>query len=178
MPSRRSAAIVIAALACGLASGGALMAFELRSAAFAAGATIPKQHTCDGADRSPPLDWSDPPAGTQAFALLCDDPDAPVGDWVHWVVIDLPAGARSLPEGVATGGAGPGGSVQGLNDFRRLGYGGPCPPRGPAHRYYFKLYALDQKLALKPGATKAQLLAAIQGRVLAHAELIGRYARQ
>ena len=113
------------------------MAFELKSPAFAQGGDIPAKHTCDGADRSPALRWSDPPAGAREFALIADDPDTPGGTWVHWVIYGVPAAARELPEGVAARDTVPGVATQGGNDFRRVGYGGPCPPPGPAHRYSF-----------------------------------------
>jgi Raf kinase inhibitor-like YbhB/YbcL family protein len=157
--------------------GGLAMALKLTSSAFEPGATIPKKFTCDGPDVSPALAWTEPPPGTQSFALICDDPDAPVGTWVHWVLFDVPASTRSLPEDVAKTDELPGGARQGRNDFRKIGYGGPCPPRGPAHRYFFKLYALDAKLALKSGATKADIERAMAGHVLAQTELMGRYAR-
>jgi Raf kinase inhibitor-like YbhB/YbcL family protein len=154
-------------------SGGTAMAFELTSAAFKAGDAIPRKHTCDGDDRSPPLAWTDPPGGTKSFALVCDDPDAPRGTWVHWVVYAIPPSTRGLPEGGPADGSRPG-----TNDFRKTGYGGPCPPPGPAHRYVFKLHALDATLDLAPGATKAALEKAMEGHVLGRAELMGRYARQ
>src|SRR5438093_3031834 len=158
--------------------GGAAMAFELESSAFKAGETIPRKHTCDGQDLSPPLAWTDPPPGTKSLALVCDDPDAPGGTWVHWVLYGVPASATSLPEGVPPALARDDGSRQGTNDFRRAGYGGPCPPRGAPHRYFFKLYALDIVPALAPGASKPALLKAIEGHTLGQAELMGRYARQ
>ena len=153
------------------------MSFTLTSSAFQPGGDIPKKFTCDAADASPALAWSDPLTGTQSLALIMDDPDAPAGTWVHWVLYDLPASARGLPENVAKLESLPDGSRQGRNDFRRIGYGGPCPPPGRAHRYFFKLYALDAKLNLSPGASKAALEAAMKGHILAHAELIGRYKR-
>jgi Raf kinase inhibitor-like YbhB/YbcL family protein len=153
------------------------MAFTLTSSSFSVGGEIPKRHTCDGPDISPPLGWGEPPAGTQSFSLIMDDPDAPVGTWVHWVLCDLPASVRELAEGVPKEREFRNGARQGRNDFGRIGYGGPCPPRGPAHRYVFKLYALDRNLNLKAGATKAEVEAAMKGRVLARAELIGRYRR-
>ncbi len=156
------------------------MAFSVTSTAFKEGASIPVKHTCDGADVSPPLAWSGAPAGTGAFALIADDPDAPAGTWVHWVLYDLPGTASQLPENVAKTELPPelGGATQGKNDFRRTGYGGPCPPPGPAHRYFFKLYALDTPLRLKPGAAKQDLEAAMKGHILATAQLMGTYARQ
>ena len=111
------------------------------------------------------------------MALIADDPDAPGGTWVHWVIYDLPANAQELPEGVPPDRELANGARQGHNDFRKIGYGGPCPPRGPAHRYFFKLYALDTKLNLQPGATKAELERAIKGHVLAEAQQMGRYQR-
>ena len=154
------------------------MAFELRSSAFKPGETIPRKHTCDGVDLSPALNWADPPPGTKGFALVCDDPDAPAGNWVHWVLYGVPASATSLPEGVRTAPTLDDGSRQGTSDFRRTGYGGPCPPPGAQHRYYFRLYALDAVPELAPGATKAALLKAIGGHTLGQVELMGRYARQ
>ncbi len=153
------------------------MALKLTTTAFQPGAAIPKKFTCDGPDVSPALAWTDAPAGTQSFALIMDDPDAPVGTWVHWVLYNLPANARELAEGVPRQEELPSGARQGRNDFRKIGYGGPCPPGGPAHRYFFKLYALDSKTSLKPGATKADLEKAMKGHILAQAELIGRYQR-
>lgn len=154
------------------------MAFELRSPALSPGGEIPVQYTWDGADRSPPLRWSDPPAKTQGFALIADDPDAPGGTWVHWVLYGLAATLRELPEGVPARETVPGIGTQGVNDFQKVGYGGPCPPRGPPHRYVFKLYALDADLPLPPQKTKADLLKAIEGHVLGQAELMGRYKRR
>jgi hypothetical protein len=153
------------------------MNFTLTTNAFENGGNIPKKYTCDGADVSPALSWSEPPAGTQSLALSADDPDAPVGTWVHWVVYDMPATARTLPEGVSKAGEVPGGGKQGVTDFRRPGYGGPCPPPGKPHRYYFRLYALDAKVGLKPGASRRDVDAAMKGRILASAELMGRYGR-
>jgi len=158
-------------------SGGAAMAFHLTSSVFSHGGDIPRKHTCDGPDVSPALSWAEAPADTQSFALIVDDPDAPVGTWVHWVLYDLPAAVRELPEGVPKEEELKSGARQGRNDFRRLGYGGPCPPPGPAHRYFFKLYALKSKTSLKPGASKQELLRAMEGKILAQAELMGRYKR-
>ncbi len=153
------------------------MAFELQSPAFTNDGEIPRQYTCDGTDVSPPLAWQNPPSGTRSFTLIADDPDAPVGTWVHWVIYNLPAEMRGLPEGVPSSETLPDGSQQGINDFRKVGYGGPCPPRGPAHRYFFKLYALDSPTNLKPRATKQQLLDAMKGHILAEVQLMGRYRR-
>jgi len=121
---------------------------------------------------SPPLNWANPPSTTKSFSMICDDPDAPRGVWVHWVLFNLPADLRELAEGASVAGA-----SDGKNDFGNLGYGGPAPPRGKPHRYFFRLYALDTALDLAAGATKAQLLAAQQGHVLAEAELMGAYQR-
>jgi hypothetical protein len=154
------------------------MAFELKSSAFDAGASIPRRHTCDGDDVSPPLAWSEPPAGTKALALVCDDPDAPAGTWVHWVLWGVPPGTRALPEGVKPAPTLPDGSRQGRNDFRKTGWGGPCPPPGKPHRYVFHLYAVDRAIDVAPGATKAELLATLEGHTLATAELTGRYGRR
>jgi Raf kinase inhibitor-like YbhB/YbcL family protein len=151
--------------------------FELSSTAFEPEATIPRDHTCDGDDRSPPLAWHDAPQGTASYALICDDPDAPAGTWVHWLIWNVPGDGQGLPEGVPADETLPDGARQGQNDFRRIGYGGPCPPRGRPHRYFFKLYALDTTLDLAPGANKKQLLTAMQDHVLAEAELMGRYGR-
>ena len=156
---------------------GGTMSLQISSTAFSAGETIPKKFTCDGPDVSPQLKWNDPPANTQSFSLIMDDPDAPGGTWVHWVLYDLPANARELPEGVAKQEQLPNGARQGRNDFGKIGYGGPCPPPGKPHRYFFKLYALDAKLGLKAGATKADVEHAMKGHVLAQAELIGKYGR-
>jgi Raf kinase inhibitor-like YbhB/YbcL family protein len=155
--------------------GGPAMALQLTATAFPSGGSIPKKFTCDGPDVSPALSWNEPPAGAQAFALIMDDPDAPAGTWVHWVLYDLPSSTRSLPEDVAKDAELSSGARQGRNDFGKLGYGGPCPPRGATHRYFFKLYALDSKTNLKPGVTKAELERAMKGHILAQAELIGRF---
>lgn len=149
---------------------------KITSQAFAEGGMIPKNHTCDGANSSPPLAWDTAPEKTKTLALIVDDPDAPGGTWVHWVVFNLPAGARELPENVPAQESIAGGGRQGTNDFHKVGYGGPCPPGG-AHRYYFKLYALDAELSLDSSATKDQLLKAMTGHVLAEGQLMGRYQR-
>lgn len=148
------------------------MAITLTSTAFGDGTPIPVKYTCDGADVSPPLAWSGAPAGTKTFALICDDPDAPGKTWVHWVLYNLPGSAGQLGESTF------GGALQGMTDFGRPGYGGPCPPPGKPHRYFFKLYALDGPLSLKAGATKADVERAMQGHVLAQAQLMGTYGRK
>jgi Raf kinase inhibitor-like YbhB/YbcL family protein len=150
---------------------------RLISTAFNDGEMIPGKYTCDGANVSPPLSWSGVPANAKALALICDDPDAPGKTWVHWVVYDLPAGTGSLPENVSNEANIATGGKQGTSDFRKVGYDGPCPPSG-AHRYYFKIYALDGPTPLNPGATKDQLLKAIEGHVVAQGQLLGKYQRQ
>ena len=186
----RGAVVLTLCGACVLAAaGGALAAkgrrghksMELTSAAFKAKASIPKRHSCEGEDLSPALSWTGLPPKTQSLALIVDDPDAPPGTWVHWVLYDLPAGLKGLEEGVAKTESLPDGAKQGLcwgvDEFDRVGYYGPCPPPGKPHRYFFKLYALDKKPGLPAGATKDQLLAAMKGHVLGQAELIGLYQR-
>jgi Raf kinase inhibitor-like YbhB/YbcL family protein len=153
------------------------MAFAISSAAFPNGGDIPKKFTCDGADVSPELSWIDPPSGTQSFALIADDPDAPVGTWTHWVLFDLPAVVTSLAEAVNKIDELPGGERQGRNDFRKIGYSGPCPPPGKPHRYFFKIYALNAKLDLKPGASRQELEQGMKSLVLAQAEWMGKYGR-
>jgi hypothetical protein len=152
-------------------------AMKIQSSAFTEGQPIPQKYTCEGEDVSPALSWSDAPSNTKAFALIADDPDAPAGTWVHWVLFNLPAQAHQLPEGVPKTEQAAGG-VQGKNDFKKVGYNGPCPPPGKAHRYFFKFYALDGPLSLKSGATKQDVEKAIQGHVLSHAETMGTYQRK
>lgn len=149
---------------------------KLESAAFPPNQPMPAKYTCDGLNVSPPLAWDMPPAGTQSWVLICDDPDAPDETWVHWVLYNLPPMVGRLPEGIPAQATLSLGGMQGKNDFQQLGYGGPCPPNG-MHRYVFKLYALDTLLKLSPGATKAQVERAMQGHILARGELMGRYAR-
>jgi len=181
-PVQRAA---LAALTCGsalaLTQGGAVMAMTLRSSAIAANGDIPGKYTCEGGDTSPPLDWSDAPPDTKSFVLIVDDPDAPDPKaprmtWVHWVLYAIPASAKALPEGAARG-ALPSGTHQGLNDWKRPDYGGPCPPIG-RHRYFHKLYALDIVLPDLGAPTKAQVEQAMQGHVLATAELVGTYQKR
>jgi len=164
-------------ISLGAAQGARTMAFAIASTSFPNGGDIPKKFTCDGADVSPELSWTEPPAGAQSFALIADDPDAPGGTWTHWVLFDVPPATTSLPEGVSKIDELPGGERQGRNDFRKIGYNGPCPPPGKPHRYFFKLYALDGKLNLKPGASKQEVEQAMQGHVLGGAEWMGRYKR-
>ena len=148
---------------------------KLTSTAFEDGNPIPAKYTGDGADISPPLAWTEGPAGTRSFALLCDDPDTPAGDWVHWLIYGIPSTARGPAEHVAPTEKLSNGARQGLNGFGRIGYGGPCPPPGNPHRYFFRLYALDNDPTLRPHPGKADLLHAIQGHILAEAQLIGTY---
>ena len=171
----------VAIVICLLGAAAHAAPFSLSSSAFAAGAAIPARHTCDGEDVSPPLAWSDPPAGTKSFALVVDDPDAPDPKaprvrWVHWVVYDLPAGARALPESVRSAAELPDDARMGSNDWGKAAWGGPCPPLG-RHRYFFTLYALDVALGERGPLTKAALVAAMQGHVLGQAELVGTYER-
>lgn len=150
---------------------------ELRSPAFFIGSTIPFKYTCDGDNVSPPLRWEAPPNGTSSFALILEDPDAPQPNFTHWVLYNLPAQCRALPEGVEQQPIISIGGAQGKNDFGQTGFGGPCPPNG-THRYFFKLFALDRPLSLPPGASKADVMQAMEGHVLEAVELMGRYARQ
>jgi Raf kinase inhibitor-like YbhB/YbcL family protein len=168
----------------------ALLTIKLGSPAFAAGGTIPKEYTCDGADRSPPLEWSGVPQSTHSLTLICDDPDAPMGTWSHWVVIHLPAGVKGLKEGVPAEKDLPvsametpendpprAPAIQGTNDFGKVGYGGPCPPSG-THRYVFRLFALDQQIELGSSLpTRSEVLKAIKSHILAEGRLVGSYAR-
>lgn len=156
----------------------AVAMWHLESQTFAAEETIPTEHTCDGADTSPPLSWGPPPAGTQSIALIMHDPDAPSGDFTHWVLFNLPPQLAAIEPGVPPAGELPDGARQGRNDFGRLGYGGPCPPPGPAHRYVFALYALDIPLDLPAGSARAEVEAPMGGHVLARSELVGRYSRK
>ena len=153
-----------------------MLELAVLSAAFAMGGAIPDRYACGTC--SPPLSWSEVPAGTQSIAILCDDSDAPAGDWVHWVVFNLAPDVRALPESVARAAALPGGAVQGVNDYDRGGYDGPCPPPGRLHRYHFKVFALDARLALDASARKADLMKAMRGHVLAQGTLVGTYARR
>ena len=149
---------------------------KIESDAFRPGEPIPSAHTCDGQDLSPPLKWTESPASTRSFALICDDPDAPSRTWVHWLVWNIPSESRGLTRGVGATAELPDGTRQGTTDFGRIGYGGPCPPSG-THRYFFRLYALDRVLDLAPGAKRAALEGQLGGHVLAEAELMGTYRR-
>ncbi len=153
------------------------MTLSLSSTAFKEGDKIPIKYTCDGQDISPPLAWGEPPQNTQAIALIIDDLDAPGGVFTHWVLFNLPASARLLGEDIAAQERLQNGALQGKNDFGRIGYSGPCPPRGSAHRYLFMLYALDKSLDSKPGASKKQIVDAMKGHILAQGQLTGTYQR-
>ena len=161
----------------GSSKGAPAMSFALRSPDFADGANIPRPFTCDGEDRSPALEWSSAPPGTKTFALIADDPDAPAGTWVHWVIYNIPGATHALKGGMEKKEQLADGSRQGRNDFHKTGYNGPCPPPGKAHRYFFKLYALSAELTLAPGATKSDVERAIEGHMLARTEWMGRYRR-
>jgi Raf kinase inhibitor-like YbhB/YbcL family protein len=152
------------------------MKITVTSSAFEEAGMIPRKYTCDGEDISPPLAWSGIPEGTKSIALISDDPDAPVGTWVHWVLFNLPPDTQGLPEKVPPDATLKGGAKHGTTDFGRLGYGGPCPPGG-THRYYFKVYALDTMLELKGGAAKKDLEKAMAGHILAEGQLMGKYKR-
>jgi hypothetical protein len=158
-------------------SGGGAMALELKSPAFLHESKIPPQYTCEGKDVSPHLQWSGVPDGTKSFALISDDPDAPSKTWVHWVIYNIPAESRELPQGFPHDPVLPDGIRQGINDGGEIGYGGPCPPPGRPHRYYFKLYALDCMLEIEGTATKEKLLEAMKGHVLGETSLMGTYER-
>ncbi len=151
------------------------MAFKLFSSAFAEGAWIPELHSCQGADLSPSLEWSGEPADARSFALIVEDPDAPAGTWCHWLLYDIAPKLHNLAQGYKPGALG----VSGMNDFGKLGYGGPCPPKGGPHRYFFKLAALDvHTLGLPAGARRGELLQALKGHVLAEAQYMGRFQRK
>jgi hypothetical protein len=153
------------------------MEFKIESSAFREGEIIPSKYTCNGENISPPLRWINAPKGTKSFAIINDDPDAPAGDWVHWVIYNIPAGIHELKEGASSKKLLPKETIEGITDFRKTGYDGPCPPSG-IHRYYFKLYALDAVLHLQAGVTKMQLLNAMQGHIISKTTIIGRYQRQ
>ena len=152
------------------------MEMKITSQAFEDEGMIPEKYTCDDINVSPPFAWSPGPEGTRTYALICDDPDAPMGTWVHWVLFDLPVNVNELPEGIPPERDLESGAKQGMNDFRKIGYGGPCPPGG-THRYFFKLYALDTEVDLEAGATKSDLLRAMEGHILAESQLMGKYQR-
>lgn len=169
---------LIALVTCGSDEVTPSKSLNVTSAAYVDGTAIPVKYTCQGEDVSPPYEWSGAPAGTKAWAIIFDDPDAPMRTWVHWILYNLPPETTRLPEGASTGPGLPTGSVQGKNSWGREAYGGPCPPAGKAHRYYFKVYALDAELSLGPGAEKSTLVRAMKGHVLAAGSLHGTYKRR
>jgi Raf kinase inhibitor-like YbhB/YbcL family protein len=175
LPHTRRASVRLGGLALSFIHAAA-QGFELKSQAFAKGTMIPSPYTCQGRDISPPLAWSGAPAGTRSLVLICEDPDAPVGTWVHWVYYNIPAATTSLPEAVAKNERPAQGGTQGKSSFGDLGYGGPCPPWG-SYRYFFRLYALDTMLALPSGAGKTEVMKAMEGHVMAVTELMGRYKK-
>jgi len=150
---------------------------KLLSSAFLDGHPIPARYTCDGQDLSPPLDWRDVPAQTGSLALIVDDPDAPSGVFLHWLLFDIPASEHGLPEGIGIAGPKAGGGTQGENGFGKVAYGGPCPPDG-THRYYWHLYALDSMTGLPAGVSRLKFESAVRGHIIAEAQLMGRYARK
>ena len=158
-------------------TGSDKMEISIESSAFQEGGMIPSKYTCDGINVSPPLKWSELPEETKSLVLISDDPDAPMGTWVHWVVYNIPPSLNEFTENIPAMKILDSGAIQGTSDFGRIGYGGPCPPSG-THRYFFKLYALDDKLNLGPGATKQQVVDAMKGHVIAEGQLMGRYKRQ
>jgi len=178
LSNSRLAVILLASILMTVCGGGA-MALTLNSSAFKQNGHIPSKYTCEGENTSPPLAWEGVPDGTKSLVLIIDDPDAPDPNapkmvWVHWVVYNMPPDTKSLPENAGKAGL-PQGAVLGLNDFKKTEYGGPCPPIG-RHRYFHKLYAVDDTFDLRSG-TKSQIERAMQGHVLANAELIGTYQK-
>lgn len=159
------------------APSSAEVALKLQSPAFAAGTTIPRAYTCADADKSPPLIWQDVPQSARTLALIVDDPDAPGGVWVHWVLYNLPARIERLDEGVEKTATLPNGASQGVNDFGKTGYNGPCPPPGRVHHYRFRFFALDSELSLRPGARATDLEAAAKDHTVATTELVGTFER-
>lgn len=148
----------------------------VKSDSFSDGGMIPAKYTCDGANISPQLSWDNAPKDTKSFVLICEDPDAPMGTFTHWILYDIPADVHELLENLPKDKILPNGAKQGIADFKKIGYGGPCPPNG-THRYYFKLYALDTLLNLEPGLKKEDILKAMNGHILAQGQIMGKYAR-
>ncbi|MBS1994304.1 MAG: YbhB/YbcL family Raf kinase inhibitor-like protein [Cyanobacteria bacterium SZAS LIN-3] len=176
-----SATAFAATLVMGFCGGSVLAAEEKLTVvcpAFASGALIPAKFTGDGKDVSPAVQWSKVPAQTKSIALVCTDPDAPVGVWWHWIIFNLAPTTEHLTEGMDKAASLAGGACQGTNDFGKTGYNGPAPPKGPVHHYHFTVYALDSKLNLKPGCSKAEFTAAVKGHVLAGGEYVGTYVRR
>lgn len=154
-----------------------IMKLQLTTTAFTPGQPIPSRHAYDKEDLSPALQWSGIPPTAKSLALICDDPDAPRGTWVHWVLYDLPTSTAGLSEGVPKASELSNGAKQGVNDYKKIGYGGPCPPPGKPHRYFFKLYALDTRLDLKPGLNKQDVEHAMKDHIIAEGELMGTYQK-
>jgi hypothetical protein len=177
--SSRGRRLLVCGLAVGLVAAGAGVAlgFGISSPAFLHGQAIPKRYTCDGADVSPPLAWGPTPPGTRSVAVVVEDPEIPQGSWVHWVLYDLPAQATGVPERVVPKKVLPSGARQGINDFHRVGWGGPCPPTGRKHHYYLRVYALDAPLGLAPRATMVDVFNAMHDHVLSVAEMMATYER-
>ena len=175
MSSSRPTLVLLALALAGPATAADL---RLTSSAFQSETPMPMSFTCSGDDRSPPLAWTEPPAGTKAFALVVEDPDAPAGTFTHWVIYDVPASARALEESVPADERLPDGSVQGVNDGRKVGWLGPCPPPGPPHHYWFRLLALDAPTGLPPRASRTDVLTATRGHVLSESRLIGTFRRE
>ncbi len=148
----------------------------VKSDSFSDGGMIPAKYTCDGANISPQLSWDNAPKDTKSFVLICEDPDAPMGTFTHWILYDIPADVHELPENLPKDKVLPNGAKQGIADFKKIGYGGPCPPSG-THRYYFKLYSLDTLLNLEPGLKKEDILKAMNGHILAQGQIMGKYTR-
>jgi Raf kinase inhibitor-like YbhB/YbcL family protein len=169
---------ITAALAMPIRAQNDKPVLHVTSTAFAQGEPIPVKYTCDGADISPPLKWDSAPEGVKCFALICEDPDAPGGTWIHWLAYGSSPDSRSLPEKMSKAPALKMNWFQGENDFGKIGYNGPCPPGGNAHRYFFKVYALDANIRLKTGWKKADFAEAIKGHIMAEGSLIGTYQRR
>ena len=150
---------------------------EITSPAFSGNSYIPDKYTCASFDFSPALAWNGVPRGTKSFALICDDPDAPFGTWIHWIIFNIPGNARNLEENISKISQMDNGIGQGINSFGDFGYGGPCPPPGKPHRYFFKLYALDKRLDVRRKVTEKALLSAMEGHILEQAQIIGLYRR-
>lgn len=159
------------------AGGKTMHKLSVTSTALTEGAKVPKEYTGDGKDVSPPLSWGQLPTQAKSVCIICDDPDAPVGNWTHWVLFNIPVSSTGLSEGVRADETLPDGSVHGINSWKKVGYNGPAPPPGQNHRYFFKVYALDKKLDLKPKATRDQVLQAINGHVVAEGQLMSTYNR-
>lgn len=152
------------------------MDIHITSPVFEDGGIIPKKYTCDDLDMSPPIEWSNVPEGTKTISIVCDDPDAPMKTWIHWIIFNIPGDVTGLPENVPPEKELENGAKQGMNDFHKVGYGGPCPPSG-THRYFFKIYALDITLDLPAGVSKSHLMIAMEGHVISESHLMGTYTR-